>query len=183
MNLPPRSKKQDHLWRTQGLDPYATHMPVLAHAFSNGRRDDGAAIFEFGCGFYSTPMLAGLAKARGIPFYCYESNPEWANAVTRACPADIALVIDRTMELGKARVGMDEIRSMGIDIEVFIDNGPTMGHRKRPLDLAVEFGAKLIVAHDSNNLARPWISGAMAVLGAPKVYSELTPATAVWDFR
>jgi len=53
------------------IDPYATHLPLLAACVANS----GGPVLELGCGLYSTPVLHALCLGRRL--VSVESNAEW----------------------------------------------------------------------------------------------------------
>ena len=56
------------------IDPYATHIHLLAKAVSIARRDfNDLPILELGCGNYSTPLLAQFG-----PVHVLSTDPSWA---------------------------------------------------------------------------------------------------------
>ena len=57
------------------MDGYATHIEPLVKAALESKGD----ILELGCGDYSTPILALIAKSRGCKLYVKASDPVWAS--------------------------------------------------------------------------------------------------------
>lgn len=55
-------------------DPYATHLEALAQAVCMTQ----GGILELGCGHYSTPMLAGIARAQNRRLLVQAANADWA---------------------------------------------------------------------------------------------------------
>jgi len=54
------------------MDPAATHLEALVWAVAS----TSGPVLEVGGGFYSTPVLAGFARA-GRQVWCEESDPSW----------------------------------------------------------------------------------------------------------
>jgi hypothetical protein len=49
------------------IDPYATHLPVLAVAAHQALREcPGLPFLEYGCGWYSTPLLSALVGPENL---------------------------------------------------------------------------------------------------------------------
>ena len=60
-------------------DPYSTHLvPSITAAINSGLLWPKSSILELGCGHYSTPLLASIAKTQGRRFELITSDPEWA---------------------------------------------------------------------------------------------------------
>ena len=61
------------------MDGIATHLEAtVAVALQTGRLWPESAIMELGCGDYSTPILAAIAKAQGRRLYNVVSDSNWA---------------------------------------------------------------------------------------------------------
>ena len=58
----------------QFIDIYATHQQVLIQEALNCNED----IMETGCGYYSTPLLVEIAKAKGIKVISFVQEINWA---------------------------------------------------------------------------------------------------------
>lgn len=65
------------------MDPYATHLEALVTTALSTT----GPILEMGCGHYSTPLLAAIARHGGREFVVHASNREWAEKF-----ADIASI-------------------------------------------------------------------------------------------
>ena len=61
------------------MDPYSTHLvPTLTAAIQTGLLWPKSSILELGCGHYSTPLLASIAKTQGRNFQFITSDENWA---------------------------------------------------------------------------------------------------------
>ena len=58
----------------QFIDIYATHQQVLIQEALKCNED----IMETGCGYYSTPLLVEIAKAKGIKLISFVQEINWA---------------------------------------------------------------------------------------------------------
>jgi hypothetical protein len=56
------------------IDPYSTHQRLLIR----WALKTSGAIAETGCGYYSTPILAEIAKAKGVNLHSYIQDEQWA---------------------------------------------------------------------------------------------------------
>jgi len=56
------------------MDAYSTHLEALVKTAMETK----GGILELGCGDYSTPILAAIAKAQGREFKAQSSDREWA---------------------------------------------------------------------------------------------------------
>ncbi len=81
-----------HLWHPAGMtwkqvivhdwaDPYASHLGVLAAA---AMHCDGPFL-EVGAGQFSTPLLRGVAAAKGTTLTSLETHPEWLHRAAADC--------------------------------------------------------------------------------------------------
>jgi hypothetical protein len=116
---------------------WGTHVPLLASVVAIARR---GPVLEFGCGNYSTPVLAEMCHAMGRPFYSYEEKPEWA-----AHFADIASIAPvSTWPAWRERDWPKDWRPSVI----FVDNEP--GYERVPqIEWAEQAAAEFIVVHDT----------------------------------
>lgn len=53
---------------------FGTHTAALAEAIARTQPD---VVIEFGCGHWSTPWLAGLARGGAFRLHTFESCPDW----------------------------------------------------------------------------------------------------------
>lgn len=60
--------------RTAMLDPYATHLPVLAAAVASARP---GPVLELGSGSYSTPLLHAVCAAMGRRLVTLDGDAGW----------------------------------------------------------------------------------------------------------
>ena len=67
------------------IDPYATHLPILAHILRQ-MTGEIESILEIGGGFYSTPLLATYAHDHGIAHVLAETDRDYAAAIIRLNP-------------------------------------------------------------------------------------------------
>jgi hypothetical protein len=96
------------------MDGYATHIPVLAWAAARAqRRWPLFGFVEYGCGWYSTPMLARMHPSRlAPPIVVYTSSGDWGKKFEDI--ADIRFVDDwqgftLTGEYGLALLDNEEL--------------------------------------------------------------------------
>lgn len=66
------------------IDLYSTHQPLIVAA---AIRADGP-ILECGVGYYSTPILHEICRARGLPLLSVDSKTEWLEQFTNYCSDD-----------------------------------------------------------------------------------------------
>lgn len=115
------------------MDPYATHLaPLVETALAT----DGP-IIELGCGDYSTPILAAIARHKGNAFSAMTSSREWGARFEGLCRI---IYVDNWLDV----VFPDEI---GL---AFVDNEQKT--RDRILHLpALRNRASVVVLHDIEN--------------------------------
>lgn len=58
---------------------HGSHIPILVKVMSIS---DGP-VLELGAGFFSTPLLGWLCRAKGREFVSYENNEKWCEALRR----------------------------------------------------------------------------------------------------
>jgi len=122
---------------------YGSHVHVLARAASLLK--PGSRIVELGAGYFSTPMLHGIAQARGCTLLTVETSEEWAAKFTHLAapwhPFDVGCA---------STYWLDSLPAL-----VFVDCSPT--ESREPLfRMAWEAGVPCIIAHDSNREAYGW---------------------------
>lgn len=122
------------------IDPYATHIVALMETALTTT----GGILELGCGHYSTPMLAAIAKLQGRRFLAQASNKEWA-----AQFPGVEIVEWKTWSPPEGPWGM-----------VFMDNEEHTRTRYQRLPALAEV-TDTIVLHDANepdkyNILQGW---------------------------
>lgn len=103
---------------------YSTHNEALAYAAAVTT----GPIVEYGCGYYSTPLLHGLAEAQGRMLYTLEVREEWLE-LFRPWACDWHRLNERCEDPGL----------------VFIDDGS----EARAPHLRESHSAQLVVIHDT----------------------------------
>ena len=167
-----RTRRQIEAFARTGLDPYATHIPVLYQIFAGDPTPFGRLNIECGCGFYSTPLLAAASVAREGKFMAFETDKEWAEVINTAMDQSFVHHITDWSQI------LPHIK--GRKTQWFIDNGPRGHDRMIPAQLALEAGAETIVLHDSNVLPEI-VEVISAKMGPPAVvFKSLPPEPAVW---
>lgn len=155
-------------------DPYSTHIPVLATLVSElMSRDRDVELVEFGCGFYSTPMLAGMLQHR---FHSFETDKAWAVRVAEQCGVPVQTIDN----YGEA---IDWMGSLNGTLIAFIDSGGDIPRRELTARIIREGACDYIVQHDAG-----WLRRMSKGFTDPKelrewpmeVYMPVKPATAVW---
>jgi len=63
------------------MDPYASHQQLLVATALQSK----GAMFEMGCGDYSTPLLAEIAKHQGRLFEVFTTDMSWGSRYTNIC--------------------------------------------------------------------------------------------------
>lgn len=116
------------------VDPYSTHIGPLAWAVTS--RPDGTLV-EMGGGWYSTPVLHGIAEVTGQEVITVESEPDFLDALADYWPAPWHFYV------------LDPAYAMPVQgaAVVFIDAGTI--ERALIVDAARESGAHLVVVHDT----------------------------------
>ena len=117
------------------IDGYATHQQALIKAALESKGD----ILETGCGYYSTPLLYEICKARGTKLISMVQDMEWANNFKQLIGEhyeQIVVNFDNKLPL-KGKYGM-----------VFLDHEQFV--KDRILHMENLFNhTNVIVAHDS----------------------------------
>jgi len=121
------------------LDPYASHIPILAAVASRcaGR------ILEIGAGWYSTPMLHGIAAARGFEITTVETHQFYYYLL-----ADLISEFHEIVMVSKSAdyfISDSDIFGMA-----FIDNDDCP---RSDFILKLKDKCPFIIAHDTQNLA------------------------------
>lgn len=123
------------------MDPYSTHIHVLATALMRTYElFPTLSILECGCGDYSTPMIANMA--RGREHVIMSSDPEWRDRYL-----DVANV--KAVEpADKHQWG--EVRFEGWWGLVFMDSEELVKYRARHIPKLLEI-AEVVVMHDARD--------------------------------
>lgn len=147
------------------VDRYATHLaPLVGAALSTS-----GGILELGCGDYSTPVLAEIARHKGVPFVVMASDPVWADRFRGLCT--VRLVDWAVLSASDIATG-----PWGC---VLLDNEEKTAARIRRLPVLREIG-RAIVVHDLENCERHGHWGEM-ISGFTSVdrFTDYQPGTAV----
>lgn len=114
---------------------YASHVPVLRAWLAGGRW----RIVEFGCGRFSTPVLAEYAES----LECWEKSPSWIRDVAELVPDATYRAVPATLPEFEAAF------SAAIDRQtvVFVDGAP-VSWRVSAIQQAQRKAAPVIFAHD-----------------------------------
>lgn len=122
------------------MDGYATHQQALIKAAVNSKGD----ILETGCGFYSTPLLYEICKARGSKLISYVQDLAWANNFKHLIGEHYEQVtVDFTKELElEGNYGM-----------IFLDHEQFVRDRILHINNLLNH-TDVLVAHDSNNIKK-----------------------------
>ncbi len=140
------------------MDPYATHVPVLAWALQETRHSE-LPILELGCGDYSTPMLAHSARV-----HVCSTDPEWSgrylqwpNVIVHKLHTWDEFFINQRYRMA------------------FLDNEQHVKDRVKMLDMLLDY-ADIVVMHDwRSNLTPP-------PTAKSGIYTALEPYT-WWGMR
>lgn len=141
------------LWSGDSHIGFGTHVPTLASAVLQARP---GPVLEYGCGFYSTPLLHMLCEEMGRQLLSLDGDPPWAEkfAGLRAAFHDVVGV--SSWEASETIV--DTVPAWSV---VFIDHGP---EERRAVDIRrLRDRAEFIVVHDwiqggSREFAHEWVS-------------------------
>jgi hypothetical protein len=127
--------------------PYATHLEVtVACAVRSGLLWPGSSILEFGCGDYSTPALAAVARAQQRPLRIVSSDPLWAQRYAYLSESGCEIRVIARRDWPQVDYGS----GWGL---VLVDNEQRVVQRCRHV-LALAPRAQLVVLHDSQVLGR-----------------------------
>lgn len=124
------------------VDPYSTHMPVLAACMETVQ----GKVVECGAGLYSTPLLLAMSRFMGVKLISWEEDKQWAEELTK-----------RFRGLHKVKHSLDiagELKKMTqVPDIVFFDNGAfricPLRVRGEGMRLMFARGARLVIAHDT----------------------------------
>jgi len=116
------------------VDAYSTHIGPLAWAVMMAPGD--SELVEMGGGWYSTPLLHGIAEATGQEVFTVESDQWFSDALADYWPAPWHhYITDPEYAIPVSNAGL-----------VFIDAGTI--HRAPIVLAARDSGAELVVVHD-----------------------------------
>jgi len=146
----------------QFIDTYATHQQVLIQEALKSNED----IMETGCGYYSTPLLVEIAKAKGIKLIGFVQDINWARRFDYLIGSHYQQIqIDFTQEIPLTqRFGM-----------CFLDHEQFVRDRIKHLNNILEH-TDIVVVHDADKVQ------SFALLHKPytiEIHKHLTPNTAV----
>jgi hypothetical protein len=146
----------------QFIDDYATHQQILVREAIKSHLD----IMETGCGYYSTPILVEIAKARGVKLIGFVQEINWARRFDYLIGDHYQQIqIDFTNEIPLTqRFGM-----------CFLDHEQFVRDRIKHLNNILKFTDTVIV-HDADKV------NSFALLHKPytiEMFKHLTPNTAV----
>ena len=130
------------------MHPYSTHLvPSMTAAFQSGLLWPKSSILELGCGHYSTPLLALVAKTQGRHFQLIASDPEWVKQFQKD-PNQLQL-IDFSM--------WQELPLEGEWGMVLVDHEELVINRYAQL-FKLHEKAKVVVFHDANRIEEQGVS-------------------------
>ena len=114
---------------------YGTHLPVLAA----GYKATTGNIAEFGCGYFSTPVLHELMKGTGRKLYSYDNDINWLNKFkSLECEFHRVSYIQNWNKLVLPDVDM-----------LFMDHAPA---EQRQHDIIKHLNTNLIIVHDAEKV-------------------------------
>jgi predicted O-methyltransferase YrrM len=115
------------------MDPYATHIPLLAAALAAA---GPGPVLELGAGTFSTPMLRAICAATGRWLMTVESNPEWFKKFYGY----------RSQGHAMLQMGLEQDLAQRWAV-VFVDNAPAA---QRVIDIErLRESCELMVVHDT----------------------------------
>ncbi len=146
----------------QFIDTYATHQQVLIQEALKSNED----IMETGCGYYSTPLLVEIAKAKGVKLISFVQEINWARRFDYLIGSHYQQIqIDFKQEIPLTqRFGM-----------CFLDHEQFVRDRIKHLNNILEH-TNTVVVHDADRVQ------SFALLHKPhtiEIHKHLTPHTAV----
>ena len=146
----------------QFIDDYATHQQILVREAIKSHLD----IMETGCGYYSTPILVEIAKARGVKLIGFVQEINWARRFDYLIGDHYQQIqIDFTNEIPLTqRFGM-----------CFLDHEQFVRDRIKHLNNILKFTDTVIV-HDADKVSS---FAFLHKLYTIEIFKHLTPNTAV----
>lgn len=152
------------------MDPYSTHLPILASLGPNGHRH----ILELGAGAFSTPLFLDRSKFPAVEsVLSIEHDEEWAKRV-RAANTDPRLSLSVVPE--PIEPFLDSLDLGRFDL-IFVDNSDKPERRIETIKwIAGHATTQVVVLHD---LEREDYRAAADGFRHLVVYSEHTPYTGV----
>lgn len=143
------------------VDPYSTHLEALVAAAIESRGD----ILELGCGDYSSPILAAIARHHGGKLLIKSSSREWADRFRHL--AEVEIVNWETCSID-GKYGM-----------IFIDSEEHHEGRMTKL-IQLKDHAPIIVMHDANSIESDsrW-SEIIKLFKTIRMYKTYSPWTVV----
>lgn len=128
---------------------YATHQPTLLEWALKGTGD----ILETGCGFYSTPILKAVAKARRCRLFSLVEDMKWAELVKSAGYTDVIIQVDFNKPIIPQFMTPERIDStLHREIDtVFIDHERTPKDRL-PVIKEIMVCWNTAIVHDANHI-------------------------------
>lgn len=146
----------------QFIDDYATHQQILVREAIKSHLD----IMETGCGYYSTPILVEIAKARGVKLIGFVQEINWARRFDYLIGENYQQIqIDFTNEIPLTqRFGM-----------CFLDHEQFVRDRIKHLNNILKFTDTVIV-HDADKVSS---FAFLHKLYTIEMFKHLTPNTAV----
>lgn len=143
------------------MDAYATHLQPLVRAALAAEGD----LLELGCGDYSTPLLAEIARHKGVDLFVVSSASEWAARYAGMARVSIVPTWER---VSLPRAGM-----------VLLDNEELTRDRIRHLPRLAAL-APVVVVHDFEACAghAHW-EEMIRPFGRVEVFKRYQPGTAI----
>jgi len=127
------------------VDKYATHVPLLTACAMTAVGD----IMEAGVGYYSTPLLQVISRARGVALHSFEEHEEWGVRIQELTEQPVTVTTTIEKELRR----LDPVPDVA-----FFDNGAfricPLRVRGECMLAALEMGVRLVIAHDTEPARR-----------------------------
>lgn len=125
-------------------DPYSTHLaPLVGAVLHSGELFPRSDIVEYGCGYYSTPLLAGLSRYQKRRYRCVTSSLEWSKRFCSLPDSMEVILSSEWRDYPPPECGI-----------LFIDNEELVVHRFNHL-FKVDKTAGIVVLHDARPTL-PW---------------------------
>ena len=153
------------------MEPYSTHLvPTITAAIRSGVLWPDLPILELGCGHYSTPLLASIAKMQQRKLHLISSDPKWAEFFQKDSQ-NISIIEGNSWP---------DVSLSGDWGMVLVDNEQYVYQRFAQL-FKLHENAKIVVFHDANRIAENEISWGPIQILYKYVYffDRYSPSTAI----
>lgn len=147
------------------MDPYATHLPVLAAVVAAAR---SGAVLELGAGRYSTPVLHALCAATKRRLLTLDGNAAWIDQFTafRSATHAIELVSDWNTVVPSEEWAV-----------VFVDHAPA---EQRAVEIEkFRESCEIMIVHDTEDMVHYGYPAALARFVHRMDYKRLVPWTSI----